>query len=857
MSQSVPKVPRVSVPDRPSLEGLEAKWDRRWAEQGIYRFDRTKPREEIFAIDTPPPTVSGSLHLGTVFGYVQFDSIARFWRMRGKEVFFPVGWDDNGLPTVRRVQNHYGVRCDPTLPYQPDAGIQAEPGHERPVSRRNFVELCHELTARDEQVFEEVFRGVGLSVAWELAYTTISDRSRRVSQRAFLHNLARGEAYLSEAPTMWDVDMQTAVAQAEMEDRPTPGAYHRLRFHRAGGGDVEIDTTRPELLAACVAVVVHPDDLRWRDLVGTEVRTPLFDVAVPVVAHPLADPDKGTGVAMICTFGDTTDVLWWRELKLPSRSIVGRDGRLQSERPDWLTTEAAAGAWAALATKTTVAARRETATLLAASGELIGEPRPIEHEVRYYERGERPLEIVASRQWYLRNGARDEHRREALLAAGRALSWHPDFMRVRYEHWVGGLNGDWLVSRQQVFGIPFPVWFPLDEEGNVRYDRPIPADETTLPVDPQSDVPPGYTESDRAKPNGFVGDPDVMDTWATSSLTPQIAGSWEDDPDLFARVFPMDLRPQGPEIIRTWLFTTVLRSQLEHGSLPWTDASINGWILDADRKKMSKSKGNVVTPEALLDEHGADGLRYWACSAAPGTDTAADPAQMRVGRRLAIKVLNASKFVLSMTGRGGEVTETLDRSMLGRLRSTVTDATAAFERYHHHQALERTEAFFWSFCDDYLELVKSRAYGGGHDEEDGATGSARAALSLALSVQLRLFAPFLPFVAEEVWSWWQEGSIHRAPWPAPTEIGVAGEGDLSVLEVVAEVLGVVRRAKTAEKRSLRSPVARLEVVGGPERLGAVDAARTDLVAAGSVAELVLREGREPETLVVLGDAPQA
>ncbi len=854
MRQSVPK---VSVPDRPSLEGLEAKWDRRWAEQGIYRFDRTRPREQIFAIDTPPPTVSGSLHLGTVFGYVQFDSIARFWRMRGKEVFFPVGWDDNGLPTVRRVQNHYGVRCDPSLPYQPDAWIQAEPGHERPVSRRNFVELCHELTASDERVFEEVFRGVGLSVAWELVYTTISDRSRRVSQRAFLRNLARGEAYLSEAPTMWDVDIQTAVAQAEMEDRPTPGAYHRLRFHRADGGDVEIDTTRPELLAACVAVVVHPDDPRWRDLVGTEVRTPLFEVGVPVVAHPLADPDKGTGVAMICTFGDTTDVVWWRELGLPSRSIVGRDGRLQAERPDWLTTEAAAGAWAALATKTTASARRETATLLAASGELIGEPRPIEHEVRYYERGERPLEIVTSRQWYLRNGARDEQRRDALLAAGRALSWHPDFMRVRYEHWVGGLNGDWLVSRQQVFGIPFPVWFPLDEEGNVRYDQPIPADEATLPVDPQSDVPPGYTESDRARPDGFVGDPDVMDTWATSSLTPQIAGSWEDDPDLFARVFPMDLRPQGPEIIRTWLFTTVLRSQLEHGSLPWTDASINGWILDADRKKMSKSKGNVVTPEALLHEHGADGLRYWACSAAPGTDTAADPAQMRVGRRLAIKVLNASKFVLSMTGGSGEVTETLDRSMLARLRSTVTDTTAAFERYQHHQALERTEAFFWSFCDDYLELVKSRAYGRGHDQEDAATGSARAALSLALSVQLRLFAPFLPFVAEEVWSWWQEGSIHRAPWPARSELDLAGEDDLSVLEVVAEVLGVVRRAKTTEKRSLRSPVARLEVVGGPERLGAVDAARTDLVAAGSVAELVLREGPEPETLVVLGDASRA
>jgi valyl-tRNA synthetase len=844
-------VPGVRVPQRPSVDGLEAKWDRRWQEQGTYRFDRTKSRQEIYAIDTPPPTVSGSLHLGTVFGYVQFDSVARFWRMRGKEVFFPVGWDDNGLPTVRRVQDHYGVRCDPTLPYQPDARIELEPGAERPMSRGNFIELCHELTARDEQVFEQVFRDVGLSVSWDLTYTTIGDRSRRISQRAFLHNLARGEAYLSEAPTMWDVDMQTAVAQAEMEDRLTAGAYHRLRFHRRDGGDIEVDTTRPELLAACVAVVVHPEDPRYGDAVGSEVTTPLFGVAVPVLAHPLADPDKGTGAAMICTFGDTTDVVWWRELNLPSRSIVRRDGRLQTERPDWLTTEAAARAWEAVAGRTTKAAQTETASLLAESGELVGEPRRIEHEVRYYERGEHPLEIVASRQWYIRNGARDEDRRQALLGAGRTLSWHPDFMRVRYEHWVDGLNGDWLVSRQQVFGVPFPVWFPLDEEGNVIHARPIPADESSLPIDPQSDVPPGYDQAQRGRPGGFVGDPDVMDTWATSSLTPQIAGSWEDDPDLFGRIFPMDLRPQGPEIIRTWLFATVLRSQLEHASLPWSNVSINGWILDPDRKKMSKSKGNVITPESLVGQHGADGLRYWACRAAPGTDTAADPAQMRVGRRLAIKVLNASKFVLSMAEGGGEVTEPLDRAMLTRLGGVVAGATEAFERYQYHQALDRVEGFFWSFCDDYLELVKSRAYG--TSDAGGPTRSARQALSLALSIQLRLFAPFLPFVTEEVWSWWRNGSIHRARWPEPNELAGVDRGDPAALEAVAEVLGVVRRTKTTEKRSLRCPVERLEVIGDAGRLASVALGRDDLVEAGNLRELVLTPGPEPATLVRLGE----
>jgi valyl-tRNA synthetase len=852
MSAPIPssEAPR-SVPERPSLDGLEAKWDGLWESAQTYRFDRSKQRSQVYAIDTPPPTVSGSLHLGTVFGYVQFDAIARFRRMRGMEVFFPVGWDDNGLPTERRVQNHYGVRCDPSLPYEAGAKIEPEPDARRPLSRRNFIELCHELTAEDERTFEEVFRSVGLSVAWELTYTTIEDRSRRVAQRGFLRNLARGEAYASEAPTMWDVDFQTAVAQAEMEDRPTPGAYHKVSFHQEGGTGIEIDTTRPELLPACVAVVVHPDDARWRSLVGTEVTTPLFGVRVPVVAHALADPEKGTGAAMICTFGDSTDVVWWRELDLPLRSVVQRDGRLQAERPEWLTSDGAVAAWESLGGKTTKAARGEIARLLAESGDLLGEPRPIEHEVRYYERGERPLEIVTSRQWYIRNGARDPERRQALLDAGRSLVWHPDFMRVRYEHWVGGLNGDWLISRQRYFGVPFPVWYPVDKNGEINHDEPIPADEASLPVDPQSEAPPGFIESQRGQPGGFVGDPDIMDTWATSSLSPQIAGGWEDDPELFAHTFPMDLRPQGPEIIRTWLFSTVLRSQLEHGSLPWSNVSINGWILDPDRKKMSKSKGNVVTPEALVAEHGADGLRYWACSGAPGTDTAVDAAQMRVGRRLSIKVLNASKFVLGMATAGGQIAQPLDRAMLARLASVVTTATDAFESYQYHQALERTEAFFWSFCDDYLELVKSRAYGQ-HDIPDAATESARAALALALSVQLRLLAPFLPFVTEEVWSWWQEGSIHRATWPSASELPVDADADPAMLDAVAEALAAVRKTKTTEKRSLRAPVSRLEVTDRPGRLDSIRAAAGDLRAAGNVTILELREGTEAGIVVELG-----
>jgi len=605
----------VEVPDKPSLDGLEAKWSARWEQDGTYRFDRAKTRDQIYAIDTPPPTASGSLHVGHVFSYTHTDTVARFQRMRGREVFYPMGWDDNGLPTERRVQNYYGVRCDPSVAY--DAGFTApeRPGKDQvPISRPNFVELCHELTAEDEKAFEHLFRTLGLSVDWDLQYATIGERARRVAQRAFLRNLARGEAYASDAPTLWDVDFRTAVAQAELEDRELPGAYHRIGFPRVDGGEpVFIETTRPELIPSCVALVAHPDDARYQPLFGHDVLTPLFRVPVTVHPHPLADPEKGSGIAMICTFGDTTDVTWWRELQLPTRTVVQRDGRFQTIQPEWIGS----GPWDELAGKTVKQAQRRIIELLTESGDIVGEPKPITHPVKFYERGERPLEIVTSRQWYIKNGGRDASLRDALLVRGQELRWHPDYMRHRFDHWVEGLNGDWLVSRQRFFGVPIPIWYALDDDGEPEWDRPLVPEESMLPVDPSSDAPPGFDESQRGKPRGFIGDPDVMDTWATSSLTPQIACGWEDDPDLFSRTFPMDLRPQGHDIIRTWLFSTVVRAHLEHGSVPWSDAALSGWILDPDRKKMSKSKGNVVTPLALLEEHGTDAVRYWASRGHP------------------------------------------------------------------------------------------------------------------------------------------------------------------------------------------------------------------------------------------------
>jgi valyl-tRNA synthetase len=841
------------LPTRPSLDGLEEKWSHRWEDAGVYRFDRDAPRSRVYSIDTPPPTASGELHIGHVFSYTQTDTIARYQRMRGREVFYPMGWDDNGLPTERRVQDFFGVRCDPALPYDPDLTPPARPDPRRqvPVSRGNFIALCERLTAQDEQAYEALWRRLGLSVDWTQTYQTIDTESRRASQRAFLRNLARGEAYLAEAPTLWDVGFQTAVAQAELEDRDRPGAYHRVAFGRPDGEPALIDTTRPELLPACVALVTHPDDARHRELVGTTVRTPMFGVEVPVLAHRLADPEKGTGLAMICTFGDTTDVTWWRELRLDTRPVIGRDGRLLADPPAAIDTRAGRAVYAQLAGATVAVARERMVALLRESGALVGEPVPVTHPVKFYERGDQPLEIVATRQWYLRNGGRDGALREALLARGRELAWHPPHLRVRYESWVDGLTGDWLVSRQRYFGVPIPVWYPLDGDGEPVYDRPIVPGEAALPVDPGSEAPAGYRADQRGVPGGFTGDPDVMDTWATSSLSPQIAGGWERDPDLLARVFPMDLRPQGQEIIRTWLFGSVVRSHLEHDRLPWAHAAISGWVLDPDRKKMSKSRGKAVTPTGLLEAHGSDAVRYWAARGRLGTDTAFDTGQLRIGRRLAVKVLNASRFVLGLGAPADPAAvpvAALDRAMLAALADVVDQATAAFDGYDHTRALERTEQFFWRFCDDYLELVKTRAYGGSSAESD----SARVALATALSTLLRLLAPFLPFVTEEVWSWWHDGgrSVHRAPWPDPAALrGLAGGADPTALVVAGEVIADIRRAKSEAKLSMRAEVGSVLVRAGADRLAVLAGIADDLRAAGRVTTLDTEDTGEPAGLV--------
>jgi valyl-tRNA synthetase len=862
----------TAVPQHFESAPAEAKWDRLWAEWGLYRFDDTAA--ERFVIDTPPPTVSGSLHVGHVFSYSQTDVLARYQRMRGRSVFYPMGWDDNGLPTERRVQNYFHVRCEPSAPYE--KGLSLPPagggGHKTPprnVSRANFIELCLALTAEDEKAFKALWQRLGLSVDWSLEYSTISERSRRVAQQSFIDLYRKGYVYNVEAPTLWDVDFRTAVAQAESEDREQAGAYHRLRFAVEGGSQgFLIATTRPELLPACVGVATHPADDRYRHLVGGRAVTPLFRAAVPIFASELVDPEKGTGILMVCTFGDANDVVWWREQALPLRQVVGRNGRMlpiEFGSPEFPSLDAAAanasysrlaGSSIKEAQRTVVELLRDPAGAAGRDGEppLAGEPEPTRHPVKFYEKGDRPLEFITTRQWFVRL----LDRKQELLESGERIRWHPDFMRVRFRDWTENLQIDWCISRQRYFGVTFPVWYPVGRDRQSDFERPILAPPEALPVDPMTDTPPGYVASQRDQPGGFRAEPDVFDTWFTSSMTPQIASGWTEAPERHARLFPMDLRPQSHEIIRTWAFYTIAKALLHENTIPWRHVAISGWVLDPDRKKMSKSKGNVITPMHLLEQYGADAVRYWSLSAKLGTDTAFDEQVLKVGRRLVVKLFNASKFVLAQSGPVAPVARPLDLSFLFRLRETVARASDALDAFEYASALAATERFFWSgFTDAYVEMVKARA----RSEEDAAgRGSALAALRLALKTLLRLFAPFLPYITEEVWSWEFAGSegsrsIHRAVWPGPADFfGLpAVEGDGAVFDAAGAFLEAVHRAKSGQGASVGRHLEWLRVAASPRTVRLLEPALTDVLAAARVVKHAIepREGVEDGTFEVL------
>jgi valyl-tRNA synthetase len=842
----------TTMPKHFDAVDAEKRWDAKWEADGIYRYDPSRPREETFTVDTPPPTVSGSLHVGHVFSYTHTDVIVRYQRMRGLNIFYPMGWDDNGLPTERRVQNFFNVRCEPHVPYEEGLKLEEATGKarkERPrlISRPNFIELCLQLTTEDEKAFMNLWRRIGLSVDWHEQYATIDDHCRNLAQFSFADLFEKGHIYNHEAPTMWDVDFQTAVAQAEVEDRQMTGAFHDIVFGVEGTDDhFTIATTRPELLAGCVAVTAHPDDKRYKHLFGKKAITPVFHVPVPIFASELADPEKGTGILMVCTFGDATDVLWWREQKLALRQIVGLNGRLlpvEFGHKGWesLQVEKANAAYAEIAGKNVKQARAAMVELLrkpessawGPDAPLQGEPKPVQHAVKFFEKGDRPLEFVSTRQWFVRL----MDKKEQLLEKGDEIAWHPDFMRTRYRNWTENLQLDWCISRQRYFGVPFPVWYRLDDEGNPDYDNAIIASPKSLPIDPMTDTPPGFTPDQRGKPNGFQGESDVFDTWFTSSLTPQIGTHWELDMDRHKQLFPMDIRPQSHEIIRTWAFYTIAKALLHEGTIPWKHVVISGWILDPDRKKMSKSKGNVVTPMHLLDEYTADGARYWAASAKLGSDTAFDEKVLKIGRRLVTKLFNAGKYVLQQSAEVHPIDNELDRAFVLKLKQMVTKATESFDTFEYAHALMATESFFWShFTDAHIELVKARARGESGGSEAGR-GSAVASLRLGLSVLVRMLAPIVPYITEEVWSWTfaeETGhpSIHKAPWPGePDFADIPAPKNPASFDIAVACWQAINKRKSEAGVSVARPAEKLVVGVHPATLDVLNLVVDDVMSA--------------------------
>jgi len=867
------------IPEKYDPNEAEPKWRKIWEERGIYKWDPARPRSETFVVDTPPPTVSGSLHVGHVFSYTQTDTIVRFQRMLGKNIFYPIGWDDNGLPTERRVQNYFGIKCDVSKAYDPswkpkhDPSLKDKSEKDKKieyVSRRNFIEACAILTREDEQVFERLWRTVGLSYDWGLQYATIDKHCSRISQLSFLELVKQGQVYNSVAPTMWDTDFQSAIAQAEVEDKEIAGAFHDIRFAVEGGAEFIIATTRPELLPACIAVVANPKDERYKKFFGKTAITPLFHSPVPILAADHADPEKGSGILMVCTFGDIMDVQWWKQSGLALKQVIGLDGKLlpieHGKEPfKSLNPEKANAAQKELSGLFIKQAQKKIVELLrsadsAASGlkpapALTAEPKPITHPVKFYEKGDRPLEFIPTRQWFQKIM---EHK-SALVEQGRNISWHPEYMLSRYENWVQGLNQDWCLSRQRYFGVPFPVWYKIDSNGAIDYQNPIFAKAETLPVDPLLDCPPGFKPENRDKAGGFAGDPDVMDTWATSCVTPQIESHWGLDENRHKKLFPMDIRPQAHDIIRTWAFYTIVRAWNHERQIPWKHAVISGFIMDPDRKKMSKSKGNAITPEGLLAEHSSDAVRYWASRARLGVDTAFDQKLFGIGRKLATKIFNASRFLVLQFERVGtspsacdvsDITEELDRAMVSKLRAVIETATLNFEQFNFAVSLQESEDAFWFFCDHYLELAKVRSYG---EADTPGRRSALATLSWSLKTFLRLFAPVQPYVTEEVWSWSFSGdaqnSIHISAWPKIEEVSsVAAPSDERALGAAVELIGKIRGVKTALQKSLKWEVETLTVTCPDDCRKVLDSILSDVLKAGNV--------KSDGIKIVQGSSPQ-
>ncbi|MBI1744285.1 valine--tRNA ligase [Candidatus Acetothermia bacterium] len=750
----------------------ESAWAKFWDEQRLYEFN-PKSEKPVYSIDTPPPTVSGNLHIGHCFSYTQADTIARFWRMRGCEVFYPFGFDDNGLPTERFVEKFHGIQA-------------------RSMKRKDFIRLCLETVQAKEREFEQLWRRLGLSVDWTRCYSTISPSAQKISQRSFLDLYKKSRIYKKEAPALWCPYCRTAIAQAELEDREASSFFTDIAFTLESGEHVTISTTRPELLPACVALFAHPEDKRYKHLIGQRAHIPIFAEKIPILADAKVDREKGTGLVMCCTFGDTTDIAWWSEHRLPLKVALGQGGRMT----------AIAGPYNGLTAKE--ASKKIIHDLETEA--IASNKREITHTVNVHERCGSAIELLVIPQWFIKV----LDLKEVLLKAGEEIEWVPEFMKKRYIHWVENLKWDWCISRQRIFGVPFPLWTCANckEITLAREDQ--------LPVDPRHSAPSACPHCGSA---ALEPENEVFDTWATSSVTPQINAHWGESDEL-KNLMPMSLRPQAHEIIRTWAFYTIVKSLIHTEKIPWKRTLISGWVLADQGGKISKSKGGGSRdPIHLMETKSADAIRYWACRSKPGVDTTFSEDLIAQGKRLVTKLWNASKFALThLTDYDGTQSklETIDCWLLSKLAQTIEQATESFEACDYSQALAIAEKFFWhDLCDNYLEIIKKRLY----NQEIYGRASRRAAqsvLSHSLKSTLKLLAPILPFITEEIF---QQGfakqentrSIHISAWPQTEQSWHDREAE-EIGDLAIAIVESVRKEKSLKKLSLAAPVQKLEII---------------------------------------------
>lgn len=764
----------------------EKKWQKFWQEKQIYAYDENIAKEETFVVDTPPPTVSGQLHIGHVYSYTQTDFIVRFQRMTGKNIFYPMGFDDNGLPTERLVEKQKQIKA-----YN--------------MSREEFIKICTEVVASEEEKFRSLFNQIALSVDWNLEYQTISPLSRKISQMSFLDLVQKKQVYRDNQPILWDPVDGTALAQADIEDKEKTSFMNYITFKTEEDATLTIATTRPELLPACVAVFYHPDDKRYKHLANKFAVTPLFNEKVPILADSLVQPDKGTGLVMCCTFGDQTDIAWWKTHNLPLKAIITKKGTINFPHNiniDGLKIKEA----------------REKVISILKEQNLLIKQEEITHIVKCAERSGAPLEILTVPQWFIKT---IEHKDE-LLKRANELNWHPKNMKIRLENWINAISWDWCISRQRYFGVPFPVWYSkrAGEEGKILY-----ADISQLPIDPLKDLPLGYSK-DEVEP-----DLDVMDTWATSSVSPQlsthgISKNFTVNKDKHDKLFPMDLRPQAHEIIRTWAFYTVLKAHLHQNTLPWKNIMVSGWCLAEDRSKMSKSKGNVLVPEKLLEQYGADVIRYWSANSRLGSDAAYSEDVMKNGKRLVNKLWNAAKFVSihfdklsdedkkeTLANVKEKITHEFDQWMINKLVELVKETTYELQNYEYANAMHLTEKFFWAiFCDNYLEISKTRCYDAENKNPEGQYSSILT-LYHVMQTLLKLFAPFIPHITEELYQiLYSENSIHaKGEWV--NYDGLHYNIEAKYAEGLLEILDLVRKFKAEKNLSIKASIKLLKVTG--------------------------------------------